>query len=569
MIYSETLKSPILYLAINARIMTKLPKCSLIVALIWISVFSCIEAPSRKLNVQILDENGQPTAARVRMTGLNETYYAPDNHRPDFPVTHANDPIADEADVILDMDRRFAYVDGQFAIAIPADTFRIEVIKGYTYAFVDDTFSFSNLSGELQIPLKKAFELPEDKWYSGDVHVHFLNPQSAMLEMKAEDVNVCNVLISDFTVDHERFRGSIEPISEPEHLLFMGQEYREDRLGHINLLNLKEKLIQPAQEIRKHQYPLNLKAADETHEQGGHISWAHFAAWPGLEGPLGLVLKKVDAVELLCTIDPFHAPIFASDVVPEVQMNSGLRLWYRLLNCGLQIPATAGTDKMNNQVTIGANRVFAKIDGDFTYDHWIEALNQGKTFVSNTPILRFTADQETPGTTMHLNKGHQIQLRAQVWSQHPIDRLEIIANGELVAEKFIPPGSAYAEIEISYQPTKSVWLATRAYQFSRPDARQGLSLAQRRDAGGGPTRLNQYFGTLRPETTFAHSSPVYVWVDGMPIRSDADATYFVRYLENAYRWLDESGSFPSDEAKAEVLAAFVEGKEAFEELANK
>ena len=543
-------------------------KFAILFALIWIALFSCAEEAGGKINVRILDENGQPTAARVRVSGLDGTYYAPVNHRADFPVTHANDPIEDEADVMLDMDRRFAYVDGRFTIAIPEDSFRIEVVKGYSYTFVDGAISLSNLSEELIIKLKKAFELPEDNWYSGDVHVHYLNPQSAMLEMKAEDVNVCNVLISDFTIDHDRFRGAIEPISEPENLLFIGQEYREDRLGHINLLNLKEKLIEPSREIRKHQYPLNLKAADETHAQGGHISWAHFAAWPGLEGPLGLVLKKVDAVELLCTIDPFHAPIFASDVVPEVQMNSGLRLWYRLLNCGLQIPATAGTDKMNNQVTVGANRVFAKVEGDFTYDNWVESLNEGRTFVSNSPILHFKVNQQDPGSILKLNAGEQVQLKVQVWSQLPIDRLEIIANGELLAEKSVPSGSAYAQLDLTYQPTKSVWLAARAYQFSRPDARKGLSLAQRRDAGGGPTLLNQYFGTLRPETTFAHSSPVYLIADDMPIRSVEDATYFVRYLENARLWLDESGSFPSAEAKAEVLAAFEEGKEAFMMLAN-
>ena len=126
---------------------------------------------------------------------------------------------------------------------------------------------------------------------------------------------------------------------------------------------------------------------DEAHAQDGHVSWAHFAAWPGLEGPLGVIMKKVDAVELLCTIDPFHEPIFVSDVVPEVRMNSGLKLWYRLLNCGFKIPVTAGTDKMGNFVTVGANRTYAQIKGEFSYENWIDALNHGRTFVSNSPFL--------------------------------------------------------------------------------------------------------------------------------------------------------------------------------------
>lgn len=537
--------------------------------LFFLSFVACRQGPqdSDTITVKILDETGQLTAARLRFTDMNGSYFAPDSHQADFPLTHTSDLIGEEADVMMDENRRFAYVEGQFTIHLPIDSVRLEVIKGFRYAIYDDTIVMSTLpKRRVDIQLRKAFDLPDKGWYSGDVHVHFLNPKSAMLEMKAEDLNICNVLISDFTIDHERFRGDIEPISEPEHLLYMGQEYREDRLGHVNLLNLQEKLIEPSKMPRKHQYPLNLQASDEIRQQGGHISWAHFAAWPGLEGPLGIVLKKVDAVELLCTIDPFHEPIFVSDVVPEVQMNSGLRLWYRLLNCGLQIPATAGTDKMNNQVTVGANRVYAKVEGEFTYDNWVEALNQGRTFVSNSPFLRFQVGEAGVGSVLNPSAGQQLQLHAEVWSQLPIDRLEIIANGELVAEKAIPKGSKHARLSISYQANKSSWIAARAYQFSRPDARKGLSTAQRRDAGGGPTQLNRYFGTLRPETTFAHSSPIYVLVGGRPIRSRVDADYFVRYLENARDWLENFGSFPSDTAKTEVLAAFEEGKRAFGKL---
>jgi hypothetical protein len=59
---------------------------------------------------------------------------------------------------------------------------------------------------------------------------------------------------------------------------------------------------------------------------------------------------------------------------------------------------------------------------------------------------------------------------------------------------------------------------------------------------------------------------MYLLVDGKPIQSAEDATYFVRYLEHGRKWLEESGSFPSDSAKAEVLAAFEEGKQAFQAL---
>lgn len=537
--------------------------------LVLLTVFAACQPPNDTLSsidVRILDENKHPTPVRVRFTNLEGQYFAPDGHQADFPITQASVPESEEQDLIMDGERRFAYVEGVFSIKLPPGQIRMEILKGFRYKIYDDTLNLAETEGRLEIQLEKWVELPEDNWYSGDVHVHFLNPGSALLETKAEDLNVCNVLISDFTSDLDRFRGLPEPISEPGHIIYYGQEFRENRLGHINLLNLKDRLIEPAKEQRQHQYPLNMYAMDEAHKNQGHVSWAHFAAWPGLEGPLAAVLRKVDAVELLCTIDPFHEPIFASDVVPEVQMNSGLRLWYRLLNCGLNIPATAGTDKMNNQVSVGANRVYAQVEGDLTYDAWIKALNEGKTFISNSPFLFCKVDGQGPGSLVKASDKESYTIKAEVWSQLPIDRLEIIANGELLAEKAIVSGQTHAQLEIAYQTDKSVWIAAQAYQFSREATRRGLSLAQRRDAGGGPTLFNQYFGTLRPETVFAHTSPVYLLVDNQPIKSPNDAAYFVHYLDNAIEWLEDAGSFPSEEAKREVLAAFREGKQAFEEL---
>jgi hypothetical protein len=100
------------------------------------------------------------------------------------------------------------------------------------------------------------------------------------------------------------------------------------------------------------------------------------------------------------------------------------------------------------------------------------------------------------------------------------------------------------------------------------DARRGVSFAQRRSEGGGTTHFNEYYGTLRPETTFAHTSPVYVIKDDRPIRSREDAAYFMQYMANAMQWLEQEGAFPTDEAKQEVLQTFERGRESFAELAR-
>src|SRR5207249_11475146 len=66
--------------------------------------------------------------------------------------------------------------------------------------------------------------------------------------------------------------------------------------------------------------------------------------------------------------------------------NHGLHLWYRYLNCGFRLTASAGTDKMTTFVTVGANRVYAQVEGEFTYDNWMRGLRRGRTFVTNSPM---------------------------------------------------------------------------------------------------------------------------------------------------------------------------------------
>jgi hypothetical protein len=546
----------------------KVPEAGLFISFFFIydqsdfflgKIHSCSSTAVKKVIVQIFNEDDNLTPARIRITNNDTVYFAPEGHLKNFLVSETG------GDAMLDNNRLFAYVDGTFIINLPEGNFKFEVIKGYAYSFFDSIFHVSNKTDTIKIKLNKWFTPANNKWYSGDVHLHFLDPATALLEMKAEDLNVANILTFDNSNDNDRFRGAPEPISDSTHIVYINQEFREDFLGHIDLLNLK-KLIEPVRPMRVMQYPLNSKACDEAHKQGGHVSWAHFAAWPGLEGPLAIVMKKVDAVELLCQMDPFQDPIFATEAVPDLQMNSGIKIWYRLLNCGLKIPATAGTDKMKNWVTVGANRVYAQVKGDFNYQNWIDAINKGNSFITNSPFLFCTVNNKGHGEEINITPRQTVKIVAEMWSQLPVNRLEIIANGEVIASKAIEKNTHYTKLEIEYKPVKSVWIAARAYELNGGYGTEGVSFKQRRENGALPTLLNKYYGTMRPETVFAHTNPIYVKKAGKPIQSKEDSIFFIEYLDNAISWLQHQGRFPNERAKQEVIKAFQNGKEEFKRI---
>ena len=149
-------------------------------------------------------------------------------------------------------------------------------------------------------------------------------------------------------------------------------------------------------------------------------------------------------------------------------------------------------------------------------------------------MLTFTVNGREPGATLQLDskRDRSLEVHAAAESQLPYDRLEIVVERSVVAA-----GDAQRAPAPRGDPrwsTRSAGVAgwPRAlWKTSSATATRGVDFQQVHvDAG---LVLSDYYGTRRPETVFAHSSPVYVIRDGAPIRSWDDAEYYVRYLDNA------------------------------------
>ncbi len=503
---------------------------------------------------KIVDErSGRPVAARLRLTDTRGNDVVPLGHPSELA------PDAQQGDVRF-QSKRFAYVDGNFSVDPNSLPLGYQVIRGYEFVIAEGRIAAENLrDGAITIPLSRWSSLAEQGWYSGDIHIHHVSPKTCHLEMDAEDLDVANILTSDFTFDQSEFEGRVNGYSSGRRLIYVNQEFRNDHLGHMCLLNLK-KLVEPVKTMQPYEYPLHLRACDETHAQGGYVSWAHFPSWPGVESPLDVAMEKLDGLEILSVLDPRAFPVFMKNVVPELEANDGLRLWYRYLNCGFRLTATAGTDKMTTFVTVGANRVFARMQGEFTNQNWINALKDGRTFVTNSPVLVFTVNGRDPGAILQFDpkKDKIAKAHAAAESQLPYDRLEIVANGAVIAQA-TPSGKQHrAEIHLEHPIQQSCWLAARVCEDLGRYRGKGLDFQAVHVPSG--TRLSDYYGTRRPETVFAHSSPVYCIRDEKPIRNWEDAQYYARYLDNAIHWLETEAKFARPADKQASIQAFEQGR---------
>jgi hypothetical protein len=130
-------------------------------------------------------------------------------------------------------------------------------------------------------------------------------------------------------------------------------------------------------------------------------------------------------------------------------------------------------------------------DEPFSYKGWVEAVRAGRTFVTNAPLLKFDINGHRPGDSLDLPaETNVIHIHAEAHSLVPFQRLEIIHNGEIVAEQQASGSPAEAVLDTEQRISDSGWWATRC---------------------GDDHHINT---TICPQPVAAHTSPIYVRLEG-------------------------------------------------------
>src|SRR5262249_23931839 len=115
---------------------------------------------------------------------------------------------------------------------------------------------------------------------------------------------------------------------------------------------------------------------------------------------------------------------------------ASLPLWYRVLNCGFHIPATAGTDWFLNRINSsppGWGRCYVHLPKGLDYKAWIDGERAGRSFISNGPMLELAVGDSGPGDSIKLTTPRTVHVRARGSGQAPVEKLELIYNGRVVA----------------------------------------------------------------------------------------------------------------------------------------
>ena len=519
-----------------------------------------------RIKLRIQTPGGTPTGLRLRVTNAAGDYFAPLGHlpTPDYTRRNANDLILGDGDT-TPLEVHALVYDGA-EIDLPPGHYNFHANKGYEYQTIDALIDVTATQRmNVTLPLRKFADFEARGWIPGDTHMHFPDPSGIRYQMECEGLRVCSLLLlkSGYKTGRpgdghfeniEHFTGKLSPVSDANHFVQVGEEFRHGLLAHLIFQNLKS-IVWPVSVggLREggaggFDWPMMLDAADDARAQGALVTWAHWP-YPSLEAPLDIALGRIDSIDLLTTGNPFqHHPILA-DVYkmrgPAVYSLAPVDVYYHYLNCGFRLALSSGSDKMALNPPMGSARTYVKTDGPLTYQSWIEGIRKGRTFASNYPLLEFTVNGKEAGETLALTAGKvKLAVRAHAVSLEPYEQLEIIYNGKVIRSVKPSGGHFDADFDESIEVDRGGWIAARAHG----------------------RKMLPYGATWWQMPVFAHSSPVYLNMPGRRALAAESARLFLDQLGYLRRWVEEQAKFPAPENKAQAIERIVSAQAIYKGL---
>lgn len=505
--------------------------------------------PIGRISLRITDPAGKPVSARIFVTGADGRAYASETAwmQADDSFVPAERPF----------EAHYFGITGAAEMTVPAGKLSVGVMRGFEYGFEQRQVDIKPGS-TTQITVRlHPIDFPgtqATKWVSGDVHVHmnyagtYRNTPKHLLEQAAaEDVSVVeNLLVNKEQryPDIEYAPPRLDPLSNSGRLLQHAQEYHTSYWGHLGLLNLKTLLIPGyvgyPNTAAASLFPSNAHIADMAHAQGGLVGYVH---------PLESVPDPIkDATTYELPADVALGKVDYIEVIGFADHKSTAEVWYKLLNCGFRVPTAAGTDFMGNYASLrgplGLNRVYAEVPrGPLHIGTWLNAIKAGRTFASNGPLLRFEVGGKKPGGEVHLTHKEKITFRAGLRSIVALDHLQIVCDGEVARDLQLTGDRKSFDESGTIEVENSGWCILRAYA----------------DHAEYPI-LDLY--------PYATTSPVYINVDGAPAHNQADAQYFVAWVDRLIAAAQNSSAWNTEQEKQSVTSLFQTAKEKFVQLSH-
>ena len=481
-------------------------------------------------------------AARVTVVGADGRAYAP---RGMFRR------------IVSYTETHYFHAAGEFSLELPPGPATVRIKRGVEYRPWERRLEVrSGAETRVEAQLERFTNLRERGWMSGDTHVHDLHagdlritPADLVGQAEAEAVEVIYALIhvdgSRTMGDPARFVAGPHPASTSTVFLRYGQEYRMP-FGHRTFLN-PERLFYPLTTgvrgtAREAPFPplfeyirrLRAEQGDQVVAGMPHPYFGYLAQGIRFDGaspseiPLDAALGVADFFDINC--------------IPSSETGSAA-IYARLLNAGFRLAAAGGSDTFSDtsrDPPLGTGRTYVRLPEGAGPEDWPLALRTGRSFSTNGPLLELDVDGRGMGDEIERGGPARLPVRARAVSAVPMERLVVLVNGEVWREATGDPGAdpvagSPFELEIAgeLELDDSAWVAVRAE---------------------GPRSVWTTDSSL-----FAHSTPVYVLIDGREIVVEADRRYLETMIEDFGVAMARRDDWLNEAQRELVLAGVEEG----------
>jgi hypothetical protein len=476
------------------------------------------------LHGRILDrDTGRPLAARVQVLDSTGALRSPAGSLQKYGT---GEP--------------YFYADGSFEVDLASGQADIVIERGVEYHPLRQVVTVPQHGTlELDLPLQRWARLAEQGWYAGNTHVHYDQHETRPLERLALDPRVEDLPVFVVSVLKRRelaYASNVFPIgrhalSTPEHVIDVGEESRHNQepwdigYGHIMLINIRQ-LVEPMSrgvlvDDASPDYPPLIDACDETHGQGGVVLWCHNAE--GMEAPVAAILRRLDGINLF---DPWWTD-------PDYDV------WYRLLNCGVRLPASTGSD----WYLCSSNRVYTDVGTTFSYDRWLAALRAGRTFITDGPVLKLQVAGHAPSHDVldFSALAGTVEVVVEWEGTLPVDRVEIVRDGAVAYAHLNADRALAGRLVTTLDVSEAGWIAARCWGSQR---------------------------TSYAHPLWAHTSPVYLRDRPVTAIVHAASTAFIEQIGRARDWIATRARFDEAAHRDRLFQLYEEGRAAFERLSR-
>jgi hypothetical protein len=437
-----------------------------------------------------------------------------------------------------------------FEIQVPPGDYTLVAERGLEYRPFRTTIDARTGEGKsIRIDLRGWIDMNGLGWYSGDLHNH-RRAEDLPLLLVAENLNVAPTL-SDWIWDG---RPNSKPPETTDAIrqvdathVYSTLDKEIERLkngpGAVDLVGLRSVVPFEGYSL----YPPNDFFAKQAHAQGAWVD-AEKIVWRDV-APLvalghidfgGIVYNHFNRQDVETETDAWG---MIPKYRPEFKTPAGMPLWamevyYRFLNCGFRLGVSAGSASGVKSAPLGYNRVYAKINGPFSYAKWFRALKEGRSFATNGPILFLKVDGKEPGETLSSSSksARRVRIQVEASSLNPMDRLEVVFKGRVI--KTIT-GSGKLAADFNMEVGETGWFAARA--FEKPDH------------------------TIR----FAHTSPVYINFPGDRGIVPKDAEFFLEWIDREMDFYKNLTGFREPAHREAMLTLFSSARGVYAGLARR